>query len=426
MANDTQAYLTESLNLRNLLSWSSQMRIIFLNRLQLNSCFSCLFCHKLHWSLCSWLQHLYNLVHVDLSYNNLRVLEAAHTRLGNIKTLQLAGNQLDQLTGLTKLYSLVNLDLSHNQLAQVCSSDEDVEDTRRLHARWADSTCAGPTRKKGPTYRFIRLKRQGIFVQIYISFLLNKWRALFDSVSCMRSISLFPKCACMCRVVVDCQLEEIRNIGSLPCLEKLNLSGNPVCIFPDYRTKVLAQFGDRAAEVQQHQQQHTVEAPLVVALHLLHRRKLPAASVAAPLIILLCVLFVFKHKLLLTVFSTVCLCVIRFVSTARWRQRRSWTRLRCWKPFRKPKKSKTGRAAVAVAVPAAVPARRYVLLHWAEEQQPVYTFGSWKTWWMFGCKCSTNLMSGCWPIPLFSHLIVSSLINTLPAYLTCMVPDLNI
>lgn len=68
-------------------------------------------------SLCS--QHLYNLVHVDLSYNNLRVLEAAHTRLGNIKTLNLAGNQLDRLTGLTKLYSLVSLDLSHNQLAQV-------------------------------------------------------------------------------------------------------------------------------------------------------------------------------------------------------------------------------------------------------------------------------------------------------------------
>lgn len=66
-----------------------------------------------------WLQYLYNLVHVDLSYNSLRALEAAHTRLGNIKTLSLAGNQLNQLTGLTKLYSLVNLDLSHNQLAQV-------------------------------------------------------------------------------------------------------------------------------------------------------------------------------------------------------------------------------------------------------------------------------------------------------------------
>uniref|UniRef100_H2TMC7 PX domain-containing protein n=1 Tax=Takifugu rubripes TaxID=31033 RepID=H2TMC7_TAKRU len=44
-------------------------------------------------------------------------------------------------------------------------------------------------------------------------------------------------------------LDRIKNIGSLPCLEKLNLSSNPMCIIPDYRTKVLAQFGDRAAEV---------------------------------------------------------------------------------------------------------------------------------------------------------------------------------
>lgn len=45
------------------------------------------------------------------------------------------------------------------------------------------------------------------------------------------------------------QPDGVRSIGSLPCLEKLSLSGNPLCIIPDYRTKVLAQFGDRAAEV---------------------------------------------------------------------------------------------------------------------------------------------------------------------------------
>lgn len=64
-------------------------------------------------------QHLYNLIHLDLSYNILTVLEGAHTKLGNIKTLNLAGNQLDSLAGLTKLYSLVNLDLSSNKLGQV-------------------------------------------------------------------------------------------------------------------------------------------------------------------------------------------------------------------------------------------------------------------------------------------------------------------
>lgn len=65
------------------------------------------------------LQHLYNLVHLDLSFNKLTVLESVHTKLGNIKTLNLSGNQLETLSGLSKLYSLVNLDLSRNRLAQV-------------------------------------------------------------------------------------------------------------------------------------------------------------------------------------------------------------------------------------------------------------------------------------------------------------------
>ncbi|XP_056614753.1 nischarin [Triplophysa dalaica] len=108
------------------------------------------------------LQHLYNLVHLNLSFNKLTVLEGVHTKLGNIKTLILAGNQMETLSGLSKLYSLVNLDLSSNKLGQ---------------------------------------------------------------------------------------LDEIKHISGLPCLEKLALANNPMCIIPDYRTKILAQFCDRASEV---------------------------------------------------------------------------------------------------------------------------------------------------------------------------------
>ncbi|XP_061473960.1 nischarin isoform X1 [Rhineura floridana] len=108
------------------------------------------------------LQHLYNLIHLDLSYNKLATLEGIHTKVGNIKTLNLAGNHLERLYGLNKLYSLVNLDLSYNKLDQI---------------------------------------------------------------------------------------DEIKNIGGLPCLEKVVLSNNPLSIIPDYRTKVLAQFGDRASEL---------------------------------------------------------------------------------------------------------------------------------------------------------------------------------
>lgn len=69
-------------------------------------------------------QHLYNLVHVDLSYNKLSSLEGVHTKLGNIKTLNLAGNLLRNLSGLHKLYSLVNLDLSDNRIEQVSHAPE--------------------------------------------------------------------------------------------------------------------------------------------------------------------------------------------------------------------------------------------------------------------------------------------------------------
>lgn len=77
------------------------------------------FCQSLAGVFHLYLQYLYNLVHLDLSYNKLTVLEGVHTKLGNIKTLNLAGNQLETLSGLSKLYSLVNLDLSGNRLAQV-------------------------------------------------------------------------------------------------------------------------------------------------------------------------------------------------------------------------------------------------------------------------------------------------------------------
>ena len=41
----------------------------------------------------------------------------------------------------------------------------------------------------------------------------------------------------------------MRHICRLPCLEKLNLEGNPVTIVVDYRNKIFELFGDRAKEV---------------------------------------------------------------------------------------------------------------------------------------------------------------------------------
>uniref|UniRef100_A0A2K5D890 Uncharacterized protein n=1 Tax=Aotus nancymaae TaxID=37293 RepID=A0A2K5D890_AOTNA len=45
------------------------------------------------------------------------------------------------------------------------------------------------------------------------------------------------------------QMEEVWSIGSLLCLEHMFLLNNPLSIIPNYRTKVLARFGERASEV---------------------------------------------------------------------------------------------------------------------------------------------------------------------------------
>ena len=49
--------------------------------------------------------------------------------------------------------------------------------------------------------------------------------------------------------VVDLQVEDVRPVCLLPCLEKLQLTGNAVTMTVDYRTKILEMFGDRVDEV---------------------------------------------------------------------------------------------------------------------------------------------------------------------------------
>lgn len=64
-------------------------------------------------------------------------------------------------------------------------------------------------------------------------------------LSCCQSVKRRDEGSEICAL----QMEEIRSIGSLPCLEHVVLLNNPLSIIPDYRTKVLAQFGERASEV---------------------------------------------------------------------------------------------------------------------------------------------------------------------------------
>ena len=53
----------------------------------------------------------------------------------------------------------------------------------------------------------------------------------------------------MTRRSVNLQVIELRFLGSLPLLETLIITGNPVTVVPDYRIQVLKIFTDRAKQV---------------------------------------------------------------------------------------------------------------------------------------------------------------------------------
>ena len=102
------------------------------------------------------LSNLCDLEHLNLSNNRIEHLTEIHTKLGNVKSLNLAQNGLRRVDALSKVYGLVSLDVRCNQIGD---------------------------------------------------------------------------------------LETVRCISSLPCLEVLTLTGNSVTTMLDFRTKVLTMFG---------------------------------------------------------------------------------------------------------------------------------------------------------------------------------------
>ncbi|XP_055015157.1 nischarin isoform X2 [Boleophthalmus pectinirostris] len=148
-----------------------------------------------------------SLTTLDLSHNSISAVDSSVKLIPKVEFLDLSHNQLTSVENLQHLYSLVHVDLSFN-----CLSSLDAAHTR-----------------------------------------LGNIKTLGLSGNQLSSLQGLSKLYSLVNLDLShnhlAQLEEIRNIGSLPCLEKLNLTDNPMCIIPDYRTKVLAQFGDRAAEV---------------------------------------------------------------------------------------------------------------------------------------------------------------------------------
>uniref|UniRef100_U3EK83 Nischarin n=1 Tax=Callithrix jacchus TaxID=9483 RepID=U3EK83_CALJA len=144
---------------------------------------------------------------LDLSHNSISEIDESVKLIPKIEFLDLSHNGLLVVDNLQHLYNLVHLDLSYNKLSSM----------EGLHTKLGNIKT------------------------------LNLAGNLLESLSGLHKLySLVTLDLRDNRVE---QMEEVRSIGSLPCLEHVFLLNNPLSIIPDYRTKVLAQFGERASEV---------------------------------------------------------------------------------------------------------------------------------------------------------------------------------
>uniref|UniRef100_A0AAY5K0X1 PX domain-containing protein n=1 Tax=Esox lucius TaxID=8010 RepID=A0AAY5K0X1_ESOLU len=144
---------------------------------------------------------------LDMSHNHIRCIDHSVKLIPEVEFLDLSYNQLSVVDHLQHLYNLVHLDLSYNRLTGL----------EGVHTR------------------------------------LGNIKTLNLAGNQMDSLAGLSKLYSLVNLDLSSnrlgQLEEVRYIGPLPCLERLSLADNPLCIVPDYRTKVLAQFWDRASEV---------------------------------------------------------------------------------------------------------------------------------------------------------------------------------
>ncbi|XP_038596444.1 nischarin isoform X5 [Tachyglossus aculeatus] len=144
---------------------------------------------------------------LDMSHNSISQIDESVKLIPKIEFLDLSHNGVLLVENLQHLYNLIHLDLSYNKLTSLEGVHTKLGNIKTLNlaGNHLDRLCG-----------------------------LNKLYSLVNLDLSNNQVE---------------QIEEIKNIGSLPCLERVTLSNNPLSIIPDYRTKVLAQFGERASEV---------------------------------------------------------------------------------------------------------------------------------------------------------------------------------
>ncbi|XP_015523853.1 nischarin [Neodiprion pinetum] len=145
---------------------------------------------------------------LDLSRNRIETIDEAIRLLPHIESLTLNNNALSEISNVTLLPRLSELHLASNNFTSLPDN---------LHTKLGNI--------------------------VYIDLSQNK----------LSSLSAFAKLYSLEGLDISCNhiedIEEIKYVGCLPCLENLMLTGNPVSTIVDYRVKVLQPFGKRAAEI---------------------------------------------------------------------------------------------------------------------------------------------------------------------------------
>ncbi|XP_015121312.1 nischarin [Diachasma alloeum] len=146
--------------------------------------------------------------HVDLSDNQVESIDEAIKLMPHIESLTLNNNRLSEISNVTLLPRLSQLHLASNNFINL---------PEKLHTKLGNIVHMDISQNQ--------LTSLASFSKLYSL----EWL----DVSCNRIENI----------------EEVKHVGSLPCLENLRLTGNPVSTIVDYRVKVLEPFGKRAADI---------------------------------------------------------------------------------------------------------------------------------------------------------------------------------
>lgn len=141
---------------------------------------------------------------LDLSNNNITEIDKTISLACNLKELILCNNKISVISNLTSLSKLMYLNLSNNFITTCDQLHTKIGNIKSLCLSQNNiKTCQG-------------------FSKLYS---LENLDLSFNKLS---------------------NIEDVKQIGNLPCLENLLLTGSHLATTVDYRVKVFEYFGDRA------------------------------------------------------------------------------------------------------------------------------------------------------------------------------------